>query len=194
MLETLDYSKQMSELIADIASRCAPLSHIQAHQVLVSFSHAKIPGPSGLFAKITPLKFEGGESKAKIRGRWYQMPELNYNGHSILYIIYLCIPKFLNLPLKDKLVTIFHELYHISPLFNGDIRRFPGRNYAHGPSKQKYNELVQKLVDQYLLDAGDSPVLDFLKLDAAGLSKRYKTITVVKVPQPKPFPLPEVPK
>lgn len=122
------------------------------------------------------------------------MPEINYNGHSILYIIYLCVPKFLNLPLKDKLITIFHELYHISPLFNGDIRRFPGRNYAHGPSKQKYNDFVQKLTEQYLLDAGDSPVLDFLKLDAAGLSKHYKSTTAVKMPQPKPFLLSEVPK
>ena len=68
----------------------------------------------------------------------------------MLYIVYFLVPRFFNLPLREKLITIFHELYHVSPGFDGDIRRFPGRNYAHGASRKRYNAEMAGLVDGYL--------------------------------------------
>lgn len=182
----LDYTSEMTRLIADIAARCPEFSHIDVGRILISFSHARVSGPNGQFAKITPLRFEGGKQSVVIRNRRYTMPSLQYEGREVLYVIYFCMPKFQNLPFREKLVTVFHELYHISPEFNGDIRRFPGRNYAHGPSRRKYNEIVSAIVDRYLAQAGDSPLLQFLRADFAGLRRQFGEIVGLKVSQPRP--------
>jgi hypothetical protein len=51
----------------------------------------------------------------------------------------------------------FHELYHVSPAFDGDIRRF-GKNDAHGSSTKQYNALrgtgdayLDQLEDRYMV-------------------------------------------
>ena len=37
------------------------------------------------------------------------------------------LPRFCDQSLDEKLSTVMHELWHISPAFDGDIRRLPGR-------------------------------------------------------------------
>jgi len=186
----LDYTSEMTRLIADIAARCPEFAHVDVSRILISFSHARVSGPSGQFAKIAPMRFRDGKRSITIRNRRYTMPKLQHKGRDVLYVIYFCMPKFQNLPFRDKLITVFHELYHVSPEFNGDIRRFSGRNYAHGPSRQKYNEAVSALADRYLAEAGDSPVLEFLRMDFTELQQRYGEIVGLKVTHPKPQPSP----
>ncbi|MDC1142544.1 hypothetical protein OAU50_05600 [Planctomycetota bacterium] len=48
-------------------------------------------------------------------------------------------------PPLERLNTLIHELYHISPHFNGDLRRFPGRNEYHGPY---FENVVKDMVDE----------------------------------------------
>ena len=49
-------------------------------------------------------------------------------------------------PFEEKLTTVFHELYHISPMFDGDIRRLEGRYHVH--SHSQYNCIP---INQYLI-------------------------------------------
>jgi predicted metallopeptidase len=184
----LDYTSEMRKFIADISARCSELSHVQVDRILISFSHARVVGPSGQFAKIAPLRFEGGRDTVTTRRRRYTIPRLEYEGREILYVIYFCMPKFQNLGFREKFITIFHELYHISPLFNGDIRRFPGRYYAHGPSRKAYNEAVGAMVDKYLVEAQNNPLTEFLRVDFTELRRRHGRVAGLKVSQPKPRP------
>jgi predicted metallopeptidase len=103
----------------------------------------------------------------------------------MLYVIYFLVPRFLNLPFREKMITLFHELFHISPEFNGDIRRFPGRNYAHGGSTRKYNARMARLVDGYLSTLDDRSMMSFLEGDMEEVRGRFKAIVGRKMEAPQ---------
>lgn len=181
-----DFPAYIGRVIADISSRCPPLSHIQEEHLLISFSYARVKGLHGQFAKIWPMCFEGGEKEACWRGKRYRLPTLTREGKEILYILYFCMPKFLNLTFNDKLLTIFHELYHISPDFNGDIRRLPGRNYAHGKSLKEYNKRCWELAQFYLSQSPPAELLYPLQLNYKQLCLQYGKVFGLRIRQPKP--------
>jgi hypothetical protein len=113
------------------------------------------------------------------------MPAVTHRGNDILYLIYFLVPRFLDLPLREKLITVCHELYHISPTFDGDLRRFPGRNYAHGSSRKKYNELVAGIVDEYLGLKGEENLHRFLSATTAELRQEHRALVARRMPAPR---------
>src|SRR5512139_3433643 len=149
-MTTLNLTRSIERLIADIVVRVSELQHVDPHRVLVCVASTRGGGVHGTYAKIHPLRFAGGHGTMEFRRGMkkvtYVMPAVSHKGIDMLYIVYFLVPRFLNLSLCEKLITIFHELYHISPEFNGDIRRFPGKNYAHGSSRKKYNDHMARLV------------------------------------------------
>lgn len=188
MFTTLNLTAELERLIADIATTVEEFSHIDHRRLLVCVNSSR-SSQHGAFAKIHPLRFHGGElSKVVKRGRSSIaciMPEVSHNGIEMLYVIYFTLPRFMDRPLQEKLVTIFHELYHISPRFDGDIRRFPGRNFAHGASAKKYNLLMAGFVEKYLLLPSSNELVAFLDADMAVLRLRYKAIVGRKLVMPK---------
>ena len=187
-MSTLNLTHELERLIRDITARTPELEHIAAEKLLVCVSSGR-PGRGGSLAKIHPLRFAGGEkSVQKRRGRrsfLCTMPTITHQGEEMLYVIYFMVPRFLELPFREKLVTIFHELYHISPACDGDIRRFPGRNYAHGSSTKSYNAQMARLVDAYLERLPESSALSFLEGDLAALRSRHSAIVGRRLQAPR---------
>ena len=95
------------------------------------------------------------------------------------------MPVFFNLSFKDKLTTIFHELYHISPRFDGDLRLFKGKAYKHGPSMEKYDKYMEYLVDKYLARTPESA--EFLKPDSGNITQQMKTSKIPRIPKHEPM-------
>ena len=188
-MSLLNLTRELEVLVTDIVSRVDTLGHIDPSRVLICVASTRGGGIHGTFAKIHPLRFRGGESSIQVkRGRKTcicTMPTVTHKGVEMLYIVYFLVPRFFNLSLREKLITIFHELYHVSPGFDGDIRRFPGRNYAHGASRKRYNAVMAGLVDEYLRMLDPAAVPDFLQGDMAGLRERYRTIVGRRFPAPK---------
>lgn len=188
-MSTLNLTRELELLVADIVVRVPELSHIDVSRLLICVASTRGGGIHGTFARIHPLRFAGGLSSIEVRrgrGRYTcTMPEVTVGGRDILYIVYFLVPRFLNLPLREKLVTVFHELYHVSPLFNGDLRRFPGRNYAHGSSRKRYNDIVSRLVDSYLSDPERPNLTDFLEGDMDQLRTRYRAVVGRRFPAPR---------
>jgi hypothetical protein len=188
-MTTLNLTRSIERLISDIVIRVQELRHIDPHKVLFCVATTRGGGVHGMYAKIHPLRFAGGSSTMETRrGKrkvTYVMPAVSHRGQDILYVVYFLVPRFLNLPLREKLITIFHELYHISPEFNGDIRRFPGKNYAHGSSRKRYNELMARLVDEYLQSLEDDGLTGFLDGDMAAIRVRHKAIVGRKLATPR---------
>ncbi len=182
----LDFSRAMRELMADIVASCSELSHIRLEQVLIGVNRARKSDGTGQLAKICPLRFEGGRDWTVHRRRKYVMPRLLHEGREVLYVIYFCMPKFQNLDLDSKLLTIFHELYHISPEFNGDVRRFPGRNFAHGVSRDAYNARVRTLMEGYLAKGASPERRRFLEPSFQELEAVHQVIVGLHVRQPRP--------
>lgn len=188
-MSTLNLTRALEELIADIINRVNELRHIDPSRVLICVSSTRGGGIHGTYAKIHPLRFEGGLSSIEVkRGRktcLCTLPDVTVGGIEMLYIIYFLVPRFFNLPLREKLVTIFHELYHISPRFDGDIRRFPGRNYAHGGSRKRYNAVMAGLVDSYLRKMEKPDLVAVLDGDMETIRSRHGVVVGRRFTAPK---------
>jgi hypothetical protein len=187
-LKTLNLTGELERLIVDITARCPELQHVAPERLLVCVSSGR-PGVGGSLAKIHPLRFAGGErSVTSRRGRrrvLCTMPTITHQGEEMLYVVYFLVPRFLELSFREKLITVFHELYHISPACDGDIRRFPGRNYAHGSSTKTYNALMGVLVDAYLERLPELSRLSFLEGNLAALRERHGAIVARRLQAPR---------
>jgi predicted metallopeptidase len=188
-MTTLNLTAELERLVADIVSRVEELRHIDPQRVLVCVSSTRSGGIHGTYAKIHPLRFPGGERNREVMrgaGRLTcTMPTITHRDTEMLYVIYFLVPRFLNLTLQEKLITVFHELYHISPAFDGDIRRFAGKNFAHGSSRKRFDALVAALVDDYLGKLPDSQLISFLNGNMEDIRARHSAIVARKMPAPR---------
>lgn len=188
-MTTLNLTAELERLIADIVGQVEEFRHIDPERVLVCVASTRGGGVHGTYAKIHPLRFEDGTRTRTVRRRTrtvtYEMPAVTVRGVEMLYVIYFLVPRFLDLTLREKLITIFHELYHISPSFDGDIRRFPGRNFAHGSSRKRYNTLMEKFVESYLVCGDSLERAQFLEGDMAAIRARHDAIVGRKMAAPK---------
>lgn len=188
-MATLNLTLELERLIADITQRMKEFGHIDPERVMVCVSSTRGGGVHGTYAKIHPLRFENGSRTTVVRRRrgtaLYEIPPVIHQGREMLYVIYFLVPRFLNLSLREKLITIVHELYHISPDFNGDIRRFPGKNYAHGSSRKKFNALMGGFVESYLQSLNDPAGLAFLEGDMEAIRARHGSIVGRKMAAPR---------
>ena len=185
----IDLSAACAALGADICRRVPELGHIDPQRLLVCLSRSRADGTHGVYARIAPLRFDAGAmEKSRRRGRYletFRMPALTHEGREILYLIYLMVPRFLRLGHGQKLATLIHELYHIAEACDGDLRRFPGRNFAHGSSRHGYNRIVARLQEQYLAGGPDPKLLEVLHLDEEGWRLGRFRLTGLTVPLPR---------
>jgi predicted metallopeptidase len=181
-----DFTQAMEDLVRHIAETCPEFAHIRPDRVAVSHLRARSPGAHGIYGSVQPLRFKGGSLTTERRGRTYAMPQVTHNGNEILYIVYFALPRFANLDFETKLTTVFHELYHISPEFDGDIRRFPGRKYAHGYSRKRLNEKALAMAVDYMNKSGAEERTEFLRLSFDELTRRYGRVAGTRIRPPKP--------
>jgi len=178
----------MKRLITDISRRSRTFGHIDGRRILVAVSWARNNKKHGLQAKLVPLKFSGGRRTIQTGGNWYcMMPKVLYNGREILYVVYFCLPRFVRLSFDEKLKIIFHELYHISPSFNGDIRRFPGKFYQHTRSEREYDRIVESFSRRYLKSRHSRKLTRFLRLGYDDLRERYGEVDGMRLRLPEPI-------
>jgi hypothetical protein len=184
-----DFSRAMVRLCRDVAARCATFQHVEMERVLVSFTPCRNRSRYGLQARVTPLRFRNGTLTRRHGGVEYQVQRFFVNGLEMLYVLTFCLPRFLDQPFQEKLVTVFHELYHVSPAFDGDLRRYPGRYQIHSHSKKSYDCHMASLVQEYLHDHPDPEVFHFLQINYRQLWHRYGGIVGAIVPRPKLLPV-----
>jgi hypothetical protein len=132
------------------------------------------------------MRFEHGVLFEVRYGRRYTFQRLyDARGREMLYILNVYLPRFLNLTFREKLVTFFHELWHISPAFNGDLRRHRGRCYAHSSSQSAYDAKVEELALRWLALAPPEPVYAFLRSPFFELLGQYGGVYGTRVRHPK---------
>lgn len=185
----LDLSEAAAALAADLCRHLPDLAHIDCDRLLFALARSRADGSHGLYARIAPLRFAGGTRETVLRrgrGRGtYRLPELIHDGRQILYVVYLLLPRFLRLEPRQRLATLVHELYHVSARCDGDIRRFPGRNFAHGRSRAAYDRTVEALVERYLAANPDPLLLAPFKVTEADWQSGRLRLTGLSVPLPR---------
>jgi hypothetical protein len=184
-----DFTGAIRLVCADMARRLPELIHVDMPRVAVGVCQTRNAAMHGVFATLTPLRFQGGRLEQTIRGRRRRIqPLLDADGREFLYLLNFYLPRFLNLPLEEKLSTIVHELWHIGPQFDGDLRRHAGRCYAHGSSQKAYDALMDRLTQQWL--AGDPPhhLYEFLEGSFDELAAEHGGVRGERWPAPRVVP------
>ncbi len=191
--EMFDFSLAMHRLCRDIAFRMEEFSHLRMDEVAVTYAQARRRVAHGLQAKLTPMRFEEGRLTTCRGGRHWTVQRLftgeGQEKREILYILTFYLPRFLDHSFREKMVTIFHELYHVSPLFDGDLRRMGGRYHVHTCSQKQYDQQMEVFADRYLSLAPPQPVYEFLKQNFRQLQRQHGQVVGMRVPIPKLIPL-----
>lgn len=185
-----DFSRAMWLLCHDISQRMEEFSHIRMPEVAVSFAQARSKVTWGLQAKLTPMRFEAGALTTHRVGREWTVQRLYRGEHEMLYILTFYLPRFLETPFEEKLTTVFHELYHISPLFDGDIRRLEGRYHVHSHSQEEYDREMAVFARQWLNKKPPKELYSFLRSRFSTLHRKYRGVMGLQIPIPKLIPVP----
>jgi hypothetical protein len=187
--EPFDFCGHVRRLCAGIVACCPELRHVDAARLLFGVTQARSGRHHGLQARVTPLRFRGGALVRRRRGVAYQVQRYVVGGREMLYLMTFCLPRFLDQTFDDKFITLFHELYHLSPDFDGDLRRHGGRYDLHSHSKREYDRHMADLARTYLANGADPRLHHFLRLDFAQLVHRHGSVVGVVVPRPKLVPV-----
>jgi predicted metallopeptidase len=187
--QPFDFCANIERLLHDIVLRSPSFRHIQVPRILISVTQARSDDRHGLQARVTPLRFPHGELTRKRYGVTYHVQRYFLNDHEFLYVLTFCLPRFLDQSFDQKCITLFHELYHFHPKFNGDLRRFDGRYHFHSRRQREYDKEMVQYAREYMASNPDKSLSDFLRLDFAQLRARHGAVTGVIVPKPKIIPL-----
>ena len=185
----LDFSLVMRQLCEDISQRLDEFQHLRMDEMAVAFAQTRSRVRHGLQAKLTPMRFENGLLTTRRGGRTWTVQRLFHNDREMLYVLTFYLPRFLDQTFREKMITVVHELYHVSPLFNGDIRRMGGRYHVHSHSQKGYDRLMETFVDRYLALRPPRRLYDFLTCNFRQLQRAHGAVVGVQVPIPKLIPV-----
>ena len=180
-----DICTSLRRLCEDICQRHSEFHYVDMSRVVVTYAQTRSPVEWGMQAKLTPMRFEGGALTCRRDGRRWGVQRLYQDGEEMLYILTFYLPRFLNLTFDEKLVTVFHELHHISRAFDGDIRRFSGKCYMHTDSQAEYDRRMAVFAKEYLAALPPTLFPEFLRLDFARLKRRYGAVVGLRLAIPR---------
>ena len=173
--------------IADlIIHQTSIFKHIDKNRILICLSSNRGNRRGGTYGKLVPLRFKDGSESLQYRGKIYAMPKVVNNKINQLYIVYFYFPKFFDIDPYQKLRVIFHELYHISPEFNGDIRRMGKVKASHGHSKKQFDSLFENELKTFYKYISKSEYINFLRMNGKSIHKNYHNVYCRRMKVPKP--------
>ncbi len=100
------------------------------NRVVVSVSRSRSPGKTGVWAYVQPI------NKMKLESSGFSEAR---------YIMNFVVPRYFCLTPQERLETVVHEIYHLHPNLNGQIRTFPGPFKHHGPTPAAYKRRVTEI-------------------------------------------------
>ncbi len=184
------YTDALWTVVRDIVATMDEFRHVDLDRIAISITQARQSSKHGTYASCVPLRFEGGARETVQNRKRFRMQAVKVGDRELLYLLYFVLPRFHEeTDYHEKLATIIHELYHISPLFNGDIRRFPGKNFAHGQSREVYHAAMRKLADRYLAASPNADLHAFLKVPFDELLAQPGGVVGNVIPKPRILPI-----
>ncbi len=116
MKKRADFSLELGRILRDIEQRVPELAHVRASRILITAGQARKKSR----ATTRPFAFAETKTRRSETGRLYK-PIVTIGGKRVRYEITLRPLFFLRSSARERLRTIFHELYHISPRFDGTL-------------------------------------------------------------------------
>ena len=134
----------VKRLVRDVAQRVPELAHVKASRLLVVAGEAR----RNSRATIRPAHF--GTTRRAAGPGGAVKPLVRIKGRKILYVITLRPLWFLGSTPHQRLLTVLHELYHVSTRFDGTLHR--GRRHSRLPLG-RYNRRMRRLLARYVARA-----------------------------------------
>ncbi|MDY6968141.1 MAG: putative metallopeptidase [Spirochaetota bacterium] len=184
--ENINITDTLTNITDLIIHHTSIFKHIDLKRILICLSSNRGNSKNGVYGKLVPLRFKNGSEKIQYKGKIYAMPKIENNKLDQLYIIYFYFPKFFDIDPYHKLSVIFHELYHISPKFNGDIRRMGKVKASHGHSKKHFDSLFENEVQNFYKYISQSKYMNFLHMDGKTIHKKHNNVYCRRMKVPKP--------
>jgi len=184
--DSINLTDILTLIIHDMVESTDEFKLFDLNKILVCCASNRKDFSGATYGKLLPLRFKDGTEIIRHNGRFYTIPKLKINNTEILYIIYFYIPKFFNLSAKDKVNVMFHELYHINPEFNGDIRRMGNFKAAHGHSRKSFEEKYIEYADIFFDKIKDTPYHNFLLMNSEDIQSKFKKIKYRRMKSIKP--------
>lgn len=184
--DSINLTDILTLIIHDMIELTEEFKCFDLNKILICCASNRKDFRGATYGKLLPLRFKDGSEIIKHNGRFYTIPKVKVNNMEILYIIYFYIPKFFNLSAKDKVNVMFHELFHINPEFNGDIRRMGKFKAAHGHSRKSFEEKYIEYADIFFEKIEDTPYYNFLKMNSEDIQKEFKKIKYRRMKSIKP--------
>jgi predicted metallopeptidase len=126
-------------LLRDVSGSLGELRHIRPSRVLVVAGEARRASR----ATVKPLAFAGAAARDKLGHR---KPVVKIRGKRILYCITLRPLFFRASTPEGRIGTLIHELYHVSPKFDGTL----DRTRRHAASGKQFGRTLRPIVRRYL--------------------------------------------
>lgn len=184
-MDGFDFTARMFDVCLDLTQQLPELHHIKMDQVALAFVQARKRVPHGMQASLTPMRFEGGNLMQIQDGREYTTQRLFLDGCEMLYIMNFYLPRFMDGTFLEKIATTLHELWHIGPTFDGDLRRHEGRYYMHSSSEKEYDQQMFSLAMRWIQQRPSEALCGFLRLDFDKLKRRYGRVYGRQIAHPK---------
>ncbi len=133
----LDLNRAIRELLTDVSVRMHEFSHVQPQRILVVAGEARRASRGS----VKPLAFAGGKSRDTTGLR---KPVVRLHGRRMLYCITLRPLFFRASTPEARIETLLHELFHVSPAFDGTLD--PSRRHAciGGAFRKRFRPLVRR--------------------------------------------------
>ncbi len=171
-----DYAAKLHYIMNDIVTTLPEFAHINMERVYVATKKTRKRSNYGMQANIQALRFQDGSPYCSKKGYTWYWPDVYLNDKQLYYIINVFLPRFHNHSFHYKIQTLIHELYHISPFCNGDIRTFGKKRSAHGHSKKKFHLHMSEITDRYLSTVTDMTHFQFLRNSFQYLKRKYSLV------------------
>lgn len=184
-----DFTAAMTELSKDIASCTPNFQHIDMSKVMVTATINRKRSTYGLQARLTPMRFKEGSLTTRRRGTLYGLQRYFVGECEMLYLLTFVLPRFLNQSFEEKLSTVFHELFHMSTSFDGDLRRFGGRYSFHSRSKKNYDRTMEHLASDYARNHRHPGIFEFLNWNFDEFQHSHGGVRAVVIPCPRLVPI-----
>jgi hypothetical protein len=126
-------------LLEDVALRMPEFSHVQPSRILVVSGEARRASRG----TVRPLAFLGGKRRD---GHGRRKALVKVNGERMLYCITLRPLFFRDSSTRERVETLIHELFHISPKFDGTL----DAARRHDRMGARFGRKLRPLVRRYL--------------------------------------------
>lgn len=156
-----DLTPSLQKLLHSAIAHEFPFRHVDARRIFVAAGRRR--SWSGY-----------GRTEEYVAEAW--PISLRFQGMTYKYVIVLRPPFFAKMSIAQRLLHLFHELFHIEPRAANGIRELPSLvSRAHGNSRRIYNYFVGLFVDHYRARV---PRVAYRFLEHRELWKRMPTMMV----------------